>query len=883
VLIDEYDPQLNLKVEGVEGGERLKTYFNEHNQPVKVERLDAGNTAVEVESRTYDGLGRCLTVRDVSNNLTEFTYDAFDRLLTSLQIPVDGTPQRLRKTDYAPGTSDALVSAFAVDGKCLGVRTYDSLGRLTSQARGTGQATTWEYESGWMEPVAIVSPRGGRQILTYDKELDVPIRIEMTGLSVSTYQHDAVAGTLTRSETNGLIHERSQDANGHPEKDIQTANGKSLTALYSYSPAGRLQHQTSADGQSSELEYDAQGRFLRMNTGPLMIEQSYDPLGRPQELSTAYEATRVVTKVSYDALGREAERRFEENGALLQVMTSTYHVNSMLATRVLRDASSRVLIGETFTYDAFLRLKTYRCEGLEQPQDHLGRGIVGQDFNFDSFNNITRVVTSFVDGTQDTCERFFTGTDPTQLTRLTHTVPQQDVTLTYDAAGNLQNGPSGQVYTYNAFEQLTNVRVGSLQYSYQYDADARQVIASRSDEPPVRLAYTGERLELLVEGDKTIRYADGGDQVMARSGGVDGPQLYANDASGSVRGITAPGEAHVRRHYTPYGDTKISLDDGKARSMADLQIPGFNGQRLDVATKLYFLGNGVRAYDPGLMMFLQTDPLSPFDDGGINGYAYCACNPINLMDPSGLWPTWLKWAFTGAALALGIVALGVGVAGIAAIGLAAATMAQIVGIVGTTLGVVGSTLGVAALSIEAVDEANGWDRSHHIKNLGWASFAFSMGSWSASGYNAWGAASKAYSAAKTGANVGKTAAGFVVEAPLREGMRSAVKLLTGRTFKFGQKVTAGSKAFGSTRASIRTTNLMRSLVSRYEAFDSPSEVSDDFARDEGREAQSQPRSELAHIADMPDSANRYYQSFREEAVRVRQPISSEIYQAASQG
>lgn len=177
-----------------------------------------------------------------------------------------------------------------------------------------------------------------------------------------------------------------------------------------------------------------------MTTGALVIEQGYDTLGRPQTLTTAYETTRIVTRVSYDTLGRESERRFEQNGALLQVMTSTYHLNSLLATRFLRDASSRVVIGETFSYDAFLRLKTYRCEGTEHPKDHLGRSIVGQDFSFDSLNNITRVVTSFADGSQDTCQRFFTGTDPTQLTRLTHSNPAQDLTLTYDAAGNLQGG-----------------------------------------------------------------------------------------------------------------------------------------------------------------------------------------------------------------------------------------------------------------------------------------------------------------------------------------------------------------------------------------------------------------------------------------------------------
>ena len=103
----------------------------------------------------------------------------------------------------------------------------------------------------------------------------------------------------------------------------------------------------------------------------------------------------------------------------------------------------------------------------------------------------------------------------------------------------------------------------------------------------------------------------------------------------------------------------------------------------------------------------------------------------------------------------------------------------------------------------------------------------------------------------------------------------------GRTFKFGKAVTTSSKAFGSTRAFVRTANLMRSLVARYDALDSPSEV-DDATKGERREAQSQSRSELAHIADMPDTANRFYQAFREEALRIRQPILSELYQAAPQ-
>lgn len=45
------------------------------------------------------------------------------------------------------------------------------------------------------------------------------------------------------------------------------------------------------------------------------------------------------------------------------------------------------------------------------------------------------------------------------------------------------------------------------------------------------------------------------------------------------------------------------------------RLPGFNGGRIDPVSGTY--------------------SLSPFDEGGINPYAYCACDPINHTDLSG--------------------------------------------------------------------------------------------------------------------------------------------------------------------------------------------------------------------------------------------------------
>jgi RHS repeat-associated protein len=62
---------------------------------------------------------------------------------------------------------------------------------------------------------------------------------------------------------------------------------------------------------------------------------------------------------------------------------------------------------------------------------------------------------------------------------------------------------------------------------------------------------------------------------------------------------------------------------------------GFNGERQDPTTGLYHLGQGYRVYNPALMRFHAADSMSPFGQGGVNAYAYCLGNPINLRDPSG--------------------------------------------------------------------------------------------------------------------------------------------------------------------------------------------------------------------------------------------------------
>lgn len=102
--------------------------------------------------------------------------------------------------------------------------------------------------------------------------------------------------------------------------------------------------------------------------------------------------------------------------------------------------------------------------------------------------------------------------------------------------------------------------------------------------------------------------------------------LLATDEKGSV--LSAADDDDLEDHlYSAYGHAHSI--PSRHRSL------GFNGECIDNFTAHYLLGNGYRAYSTHLMRFNSTDNLSPFGEGGMNAYAYCANDPVNSIDPSG--------------------------------------------------------------------------------------------------------------------------------------------------------------------------------------------------------------------------------------------------------
>ncbi|MEE4692772.1 RHS repeat-associated core domain-containing protein [Pseudomonas alliivorans] len=170
---------------------------------------------------------------------------------------------------------------------------------------------------------------------------------------------------------------------------------------------------------------------------------------------------------------------------------------------------------------------------------------------------------------------------------------------------------------------------------YHYDALDQVAISELANDDRVQRFYQKNRLTTQIQGHIQHTLLHANDHLLALQRAHDrglNCALLATTRQDSV--IGTPQSAFS---YTPYGHRHP-----QANSMS---LPGFNGQQADRVTGHYLLGNGYRAFNPVLMRFNSPDRLSPFGEGGLNAYAYCAGDPVNQEDSTGHTPAFIKRAF----------------------------------------------------------------------------------------------------------------------------------------------------------------------------------------------------------------------------------------------
>lgn len=610
-----------------------ETWLNLFEKPVKTRRLNALGDLVAERTYLYDGLGRTLEQTDERRHVTEFSYDPWDRMLSTL-LP-DGT--RLSRT-YAEHSSEDLPASLLVTpantnlpARYIGAQSHDGLDRLISASSGN-RVEHFQFREGESQPRWYITPAGERIELDYNLQLtDDPISSSAPD-DLASFTYDKVSARLRTSKNPQGT--RSFDynlANQLVAEHWDEPSGKRWSTTHQSTVSDRPSSTLEANGVLTEYTYDPQGRLQAKFQGQLQAHYHYDELGRLDLLTSKDLASNssLETHIEYDDQDREVKRTWRQAGQTERMLDQSWTDDDLLQGRHLRQAGVS-LLEELFEYDARARLAKHMCKGSELPVDAQGRQLVSQIFGFDAYDNISSTITTFAGGPRPERALFsYAESDPCQLIGIDYNPPRSEPNprFSYDANGNLTRDERGRQLHYDSQNRLLGIDQASN--SYRYDAFGLLVASASGTSAQELRLYDGAQLRMAVRDGLQTLYCHHGEQPLGQqqSGpGAQPPLLLHTSFSHSVVAESL-GNVRSSSRYSAYGEQYSEHPVHCAL--------GYNGEALDPDSGWYLLGNGYRAYNPVLMRFHSPDALSPFGEGGLNYYGYCQGNPVTFRDPTG--------------------------------------------------------------------------------------------------------------------------------------------------------------------------------------------------------------------------------------------------------
>ena len=708
---DEHGRFLTVATDAM-GEETITTYDTMLGLPLTVTDPNGFTTV-----RTYDGLGNLLstatpidtvtvtmawvtgsgmishtvTTRQTGKPLVCDNYDALSRKLRTQVYAglTSGYPiftdvvydhkGRVQKTSepYYAGASTVFWNE----------NEYDAMGRVIRQTAPDGSHFDFAYDG--LDTYAT-DPLGRTTIKTVDMEGHL-LQSEDAAGGMVTYEYDVAGRCVTVTGPRTVTH-TEYDRLGRRTRLVDPDLG---TVTYSYNGFGEVAEQVH-NGKWVRFTYDGLGRVATESRRDMTVTNTWDTrwVGA---LTKAHASNGVSVEYTYDAWGRETQRKHSVLGKQLtfstsytdrnQVATITYP--SGLQVRNVYSSNSHLLVkvvdtatGKTYwkgnATDARGQLESVTLgNGLQVLTTHdAARGTVDRihttgitDWSY-SFNEVGNL-TCRTDNLRQLEETFaYDNRDRLVSVMRNDTLTQR---MTYDAAGNLTfktgvgdnftyqpgtnrlisvrgagyNPRPWDAVSYTSYMKVKAIHRGDESLTFWYGPDKRRALAEWDDGDSIRYRYyAGQLYELADEPgrgavQKNYIFATGGMVALVETqNGNRLRELYLHkDHLGSVIAYSDSTGALVQElSYDAWGRrrnpvTWQPLADPSGAEAID--VHGFTGhEHIDLFDLVNMDG---RIYDPVLGRFLSPDPVVQAPDltQGLNRYTYCMNNPLSLVDPSG--------------------------------------------------------------------------------------------------------------------------------------------------------------------------------------------------------------------------------------------------------
>lgn len=614
-----------------------------------------------VSTYIYDALSRVLTATTAAGRISTAAVDAQGRLIRQ----------------EVAGIAPAL---FA----------YDSRGLLTGLSAGSGasgRTSALSYDDA-RHLTAAQNPLGETTVISYDGAGRPLLQTLADGRSTSL-AYDA-AGNLTSLTPPG----RPTHTFGYTALDLPALYsppdvhpGSEQTQL-SYTAEGRLAQTTRPDGETVAFGYDSAGRLNGVTQARGTISYAYHPTGG--QLSSISAPDGIGLNYSYDgrlltgqswsgpvagSVGYSYDDRFRltattvngGNGAAFQ-----YSQDNLLAQAgalaLSRNGQNGLLTGsalggvaDSWGYNGFGEVISYSASynggalySLQYQRDKLGRitqksesiggGSAVYTYTYDLAGRLTAVRRNGLP--------YESYSYDANNNRLNITSPGGTIAGVYDAQDRLtQSGAT--TYGYTAAGELISRATGGQNTLYSYDALGNLLAVTLPDGTAISYLVDGQNRRIgkrvngvpvqgfLYESSlRPIAELDGAGGLVSRfvyatrvnvpdylvKGGIT--YRILTDQLGSPRLVVnvATGAVAQRMEYDSLGRVLTDTAPG-------FQPFGFAGGLYDPQTKLTRFG--AREYDAATGRWTAKDPLL-FLPGETNLYAYASNDPVNGVDPDGL-------------------------------------------------------------------------------------------------------------------------------------------------------------------------------------------------------------------------------------------------------
>ncbi len=457
----------------------ITTY--EYNQIGKPTKITTGNNTSDETSTiyTYDAYGNPKSQIDGRGNTRTLTYDAFDRLITSL-------------------TSEGIQSQSLSDA---------NNNKVEIQTAGIKTNTTYNL---------------------LDKPTTVTADIDANRRASISYSYDANDNLLTTTYPNGQVEKRYYDAQSRLVKkeiigsttrsteysydansNILTETINWLTTSFTYDGYDRTQTTKDANNTTTTIIYDNNGNILDTtvkNPNNTIIKHTsteYDRDNRPTRVTEYGNGTtrRITTRV-YDQNGNVTGETDPNNSTT----TSTYDSLNRVSTTTLTNG-----LATSNIYDKNSNIIEQRIQNW--PTTLTTRSSYDRDnrkiSTTDASNNTTTYTYNSLSQITRSVDPKWISTDYTYDYRgkvKTETRAGKTISKSYDLMGNLvsltdTNGNT-TTYLYNQNNERTaEILPDNKQTTYTYDA--RGNIATKTDPNGTITTYTYDSLNRIMRKDYT--------------------------------------------------------------------------------------------------------------------------------------------------------------------------------------------------------------------------------------------------------------------------------------------------------------------------------------------------------------------------------------------